>query len=285
MEENSIETIRENEAAVPEQEPRNCVESTRVSCKKCGAKLNSGERFCGVCGTDQLAKGNKKIKLPLLIGIIAGVAALAAVLLIVLIKPKTAKRIRVSEITIKHQNLKMYVGDSESLEYDFKPEDANIDRVTWESSDNTVAEVDDNGKVTAVESGTCTISVITPDGVLGTTTVTVKRNLSMMFSQYSGKEWFESGNDGSWISIDTNPDDLDSDGYSYLLWMLAYFDDTEAAIKNINKELGFNDAVYKRMQETTAIQGRQSEENDKYKVSWTYHPDRGLEITWEVKGH
>lgn len=55
------------------------------------------------------------------------------------------------------------------------------------------------------------------------------------------------------------------------------------AIKYVNQELGFNGAVYDRMMETNALMGRQSEENDKYRVSWTYHPDEGLEVTYEKK--
>lgn len=55
------------------------------------------------------------------------------------------------------------------------------------------------------------------------------------------------------------------------------------AIKYANKQLGFNGFLYSKMMETTALMGRQSEENDKYKVSWTYHPDEGLEVTYEKK--
>ncbi len=29
--------------------------------------------------------------------------------------------------------------------------------------------------------------------------------------------------------------------------------------------------------------GQQSEENKKFRVSWTYHPDRGLEVLYEKK--
>ena len=37
------------------------------------------------------------------------------------------------------------------------------------------------------------------------------------------------------------------------------------------------------MMKTTALMGRQEEETKKYRVSWTYHPDRGLEVTYEEK--
>ena len=55
------------------------------------------------------------------------------------------------------------------------------------------------------------------------------------------------------------------------------------AIQFANKELGFNGSLYSRMLETTSIMGRQSEENSDYKVSWTFHPDRGLTVTYEKK--
>ena len=55
------------------------------------------------------------------------------------------------------------------------------------------------------------------------------------------------------------------------------------AIRYANKEFGFNGAVYSRMLETTALMGRQSEENEKYRVSWTYHPDDGLVVTYEKR--
>ena len=37
------------------------------------------------------------------------------------------------------------------------------------------------------------------------------------------------------------------------------------------------------MGETRSMDGRQSDENDKYKVTWTYHPDKGLEVMYEKK--
>jgi len=58
---------------------------------------------------------------------------------------------------------------------------------------------------------------------------------------------------------------------------------TLAAIKYANEELGFPGSVYSDMLKTSALMGRQSEENNKYKVSWTYHPKHGLEVTYTKK--
>lgn len=55
------------------------------------------------------------------------------------------------------------------------------------------------------------------------------------------------------------------------------------AIKYANEELGFPGSVYSEMMDTTALMGRQSEENNKYKVTWTYHPDDGLKVTYSKK--
>lgn len=50
--------------------------------------------------------------------------------------------------------------------------------VEWESSDETKATVDQNGAVTAVADGTAAITATTPNGKVGTTTVTVRTLVS-----------------------------------------------------------------------------------------------------------
>ena len=84
--------------------------------------------------------------------------------------------------------------------------------------------------------------------------------------------------------IDTYPDAYAK--MDDLLQSLLLPDAQDGALKAIryaNEELGFNGSVYSQMMNTTALMGRQSAENDKYRVSWTYHPDDGLEVTYEKK--
>jgi len=92
------------------------------------------------------------------------------------------------------------------------------------------------------------------------------------------------------FTIDTNPDYMSEIGtggeYEDIVKdaMLRTFQDNALeAIQHANKELGFPDSVYSRMLRTNALMGRQSEENDKYVVSWTYHPDDGLVVTYRKK--
>ena len=71
--------------------------------------------------------------------------------------------------------------------------------------------------------------------------------------------------DTNWLDIE---DEFDADAYY--------------AIEEINSKLGFSAALFNKMGETSAMDGRQTESNDKYTVSWKYHPDNGMEVTYEV---
>lgn len=89
---------------------------------------------------------------------------------------------------------------------------------------------------------------------------------------------------GDYFTIDTYPDSYENMDETLKALLLPDIQENALkAIKYANEELGFNDSVYSKMMKTTALMGRQSEETDKYKVSWTYHPDNGLEVTYEKK--
>lgn len=55
------------------------------------------------------------------------------------------------------------------------------------------------------------------------------------------------------------------------------------AIQYVNEEFGFSSYLFNQMMETTASMGTLSDENDKYRVTWNYHPDKGLEVTYYEK--
>jgi len=87
-----------------------------------------------------------------------------------------------------------------------------------------------------------------------------------------------------YFTLDTIPDSWDNmDATVKALLLPNHQKKTLEAIKYANEALGFNGSVYNKMMETSALMGRQSEETSKYKVSWTYHPDDGLEVTYEKK--
>ena len=105
-----------------------------------------------------------------------------------------------------------------------------------------------------------------------------KPSFEEMFSEYKGEEWCEFSSDGSYMKIDTNPDNVD---YYYLDDDMA--DDAWDAVEDINEKLGFSSSVYDDMRNTSYNDGKQIEENEDYKVTWTYHPNKGLEVKYEIK--
>ena len=80
----------------------------------------------------------------------------------------------VESVSLDKTSLELTEGDEATLTATVTPDNASNKNVTWTSSNPEVATVD-NGKVTAVKSGTATITVMTEDGgKTATCEVTVK---------------------------------------------------------------------------------------------------------------
>lgn len=99
-------------------------------------------------------------------------------------------------------------------------------------------------------------------------------NFKKLYQTYCKTYWADVGLDGSYLYIDTNPQDKDDSG-------LAYPEAAEA-IRNINDALGIPESVINEMGQTTFWDGKQTEtfEKQKVSISWRYHPDKGLEVTY-----
>ena len=69
-----------------------------------------------------------------------------------------AVTVPIQSITLNKSELTLTKGQSETLVATLKPEDTSDNTVTWSSSNQTVATVDSNGKVTAVNGGKATIT-------------------------------------------------------------------------------------------------------------------------------
>lgn len=77
--------------------------------------------------------------------------------------------------------------------------------------------------------------------------------------------------DGSYLSIDTNPLDLEdtSDFDAYV------------AVGEVNKILGIPESVMIKIGRTSSSDGMQTYEGDDTTLTWKYHPDNGLEALYE----
>ena len=69
----------------------------------------------------------------------------------------------VTEVTLNKEEMELTIGENETLTETVLPNDATDKTVTWSTSDEKVATVE-NGKVTAVGEGTAIITVTTKDG-------------------------------------------------------------------------------------------------------------------------
>lgn len=84
-----------------------------------------------------------------------------------------AKTVAVTSVAVSPTSLNLEVGQTGTLTATVKPGNATNKTVTWTTSNDKVATVDNNGVVTAVGKGTATITAAA-DGKTATCTVTVK---------------------------------------------------------------------------------------------------------------
>lgn len=84
----------------------------------------------------------------------------------------TVKPIRVTSIALDKDKADIIVGDEMTLTATVLPADATYPEVTWTSSNESVATVDENGKISAVSLGNAVITA-TADGMSATCDVTV----------------------------------------------------------------------------------------------------------------
>ncbi len=185
------------------------------------------------------------------------------------------KKPYVEEINLSSTEITVKAGESQLVTYEILPEKAADTKVTWESSDESVATVNESGYITAVSGGSCTITA-TAGKQTDSLEVTVKDkpNFLAIYMALGSPSYASAGSDGSYLKIDTNPYNIDD--YS-----------NEDAIKDIltvNALLGLPESLTSAMGSTTALMGRQSEifAEEDVSVSWSYHPDNGLEVTYSL---
>ncbi len=82
-------------------------------------------------------------------------------------------KIPVNEVIINTEDTTLNINDEITLDISINPENATDKNVTYESSDEDVAKVDTNGKITAVGEGTAIITVTSKDDPSKTDTITV----------------------------------------------------------------------------------------------------------------
>lgn len=250
-----------------------------LTCMNCGAEVPSETSFCPKCGTSIVLhssttvkeKANNKKKLFLIGGIVAAVVFIATIIILCI----ALREIPVEDIVLSESKIELKEEETKNVSCTVYPEKATDKTVIWTSSDSSVATVNSYGMITAVGKGTCTITAQSGDQT-ETISVTVKTKIDFksIYDEYCVAKWASVGNDNSYLSIDDNPYNYDD----------YYIDAADAAIEKINRALGLPDSLYEEMLQTTWSMGKQSEtyENVGVTVTWTYHPDKGLEVTYKL---
>ncbi|MBQ8388784.1 MAG: Ig-like domain-containing protein [Clostridia bacterium] len=185
--------------------------------------------------------------------------------------PVEALVLNKSEITIKEE-------ESFTLVCTVVPNDAVYNEISWISSDSSIATVDKNGNVKGIKTGECIVTATT-GGKTVAANVTVKPkgpNFRMIYNSIdsSARSGWTVGADGSYMCADTNTYNIDDYGN----WAVA------ESIEEVNEMLGLPDSLYNDMLQTNSLMGKQQEtfESIGVKVSWTYHPNNGLEVTYKL---
>lgn len=97
----------------------------------------------------------------------------AIALLAVACTPEEPKKVEVTGVKLSLTTVELIVDGTQSITASVEPADATDKKLTWSSSDEAVAKVDQSGKVTAVAPGTATITAKSTNGKSASCKVTV----------------------------------------------------------------------------------------------------------------
>lgn len=272
--------MEEKEIVVQTQETQAEETAEKVFCVKCGAEILEGQSFCPRCGQkvgekldwqsekNELVKAPSNSKMKIIIGAVAVIAVI--VVAVFMIRGTQAR-----SITLNKDSITVKVGEIANLAFTIDPSDTKDKTVTWTSSNESIAKVND-GTISGINEGDCTITVKTKNGKTDTCSVVVTPagpNLQAIYNEYCTSTFASIASDGSYLSIDTNPIDIDD-----------YADqDAFSAIVAINEALELPESVLNKMGQTRAMDGIQSYSTSELDIDWTYHPNRGLEVNYTIK--
>lgn len=126
------------------------------------------------------------------------------------------KSIRVESISISDSNVEMIKTYSYQLSASVSPENATDKNVIWLSSDESIAMVDQNGFVSAIESGNAVITAKSVDGgFTATCDVTVIPDIYTVTWNVNGEKTTQEVRYSEYITAPPNPV---ADGYEFIGW-------------------------------------------------------------------
>jgi len=281
------DAVKKEEAAAGDAKAESKQETTKtdagsgyrdIFCPYCGCKLDPDHNFCPQCGRPvrkdpavQAEKPDKKVvkKAPLdpkkkkKVLLYGGIGLAVIAILVVAI---VLYSLRVDRFAIRTTSVALKKGQSQTIAYDVEPKSVKPERIKWESSDPSVATVDDKGNVVGIGPGQCTItaSVGGKSDTLDISIMSYKTLLKMAYTKFCLPQWASISGDGQSLTIKT---------------VNVYGFYSEAAFEglvSVISVLGLPSSLLDEMTTTRAIDGRQREQYEGITVSWSYYPDQGI---------
>ena len=247
-------------------------------CIKCEAQLAADQRFCPTCGHQvgsALENDNIYRKKPrankMLISVVSIIVVIAVIVAVIFVVRGTQAK----SVTLSKDNITLKVGEVVSLSYVINPDNTKNKTVTWLSSNELIAKVND-GEVLGANEGNCIVSITTNNGKEDECSITVVSSgpdLQAIYDEHCSSSYAKVASDGSYLTIDTNPYDIE-DHFDY---------DAYLAIAAVNEALGLPEVVMNRMDQTRSMDGIQTYSTDEIELTWTYHPDKGLRVNYSLK--
>lgn len=108
----------------------------------------------------------------------------------------TVVPIEATSVTLNKTSMELKIGESGQLSATVSPDNATDKKVTWSSSDKSIATVDANGKVTSVSAGTATITATS-----GKKTATCKVTVSKKIQTITWNQTFKNIIEGNVIEL------------------------------------------------------------------------------------
>ena len=202
---------------------------------------------------------------------VCAVAAIAGIVILAL-----SHRQPIEKITLSKETATVAPGSTTTIYYETEPEEIEVEDkdISWSSSDESIATVE-NGEISGVSEGSCTITAKTRNGKTAECSVEVKKTEPLFKTIYDalGKPSYATlASDMQSLMLDSNPNDIKD-----------HSDKTAVqAIAMTNELLGLPDSVLTKMGQTRALDGMQEYTSGVITVTWTYHPKSGLEVIYEI---
>lgn len=231
-------------------------------------RTKSGGKIRFAVGKNESVKVLPGNKIKIIIGAVVAIAVI--VFAVFMIRGTQAK-----SVTLNKDSITVKVGETVNLSFTIDPDNTKNKTVTWTSSNESIAKVND-GTISGINEGDCTITVKTKNGKTDTCSVVVipaGPDLQEIYNEYCTSTFASIASDGLYLSIDTNPKNRDD-----------YTDyDAYLAIVAINEALELPESILNKMNQTRSMDGIQSYSTSELDIDWTYHPNKGLEVNYTIK--